>query len=321
MRRFLLTALMFVATASAFAQPAVPPAPPALLDARAPLQVRLEALKSVAYDEHGLYDRPALVDELRKVMIDKQQPADLRLAIFGEVTSVFFPLTHTNMKAAAGHDHHMQAEEFNAQVRTLLDDPDVRLQKAAFAWLSMFADSEAIGRAVAVLEGRGGAPLSTAEAIGIITFVNPTAYSKVVYDAYRGTHDIDAREAALRVLGNYAPAREDLVRVAQSSREAAAVRLAALDTLYVADREAFAKTAAPLLAERSETSDEVIARAITLMRIARSQPPYRERKLKGFDDDFDRGVRALLDRRGAVGNLAHQYLLDTDPTYRPQGGR
>lgn len=318
MRRILIPiAILIAAVSSAVAQQSP------LLDPHAPLEARLAALNAVANDELGLWGRPELAESLRNIMIDKEQPADLRLAIFGQLTTVFFPLTHTSTPKGpnSGHDHHMEAERFNAQVRTLLDDKDVRLQKAAFAWLSMFADPEAIRRAVAVLKGEGGAPLSTVEAIAVVTFVSPAQYFDVVHAAYRKTRDVDAREAALRVLGGYAPAREDLVAAAQSAREPSRVRLAALDTLYASDREGFAKIAAPVLGERPEESGDVIARAITLMRLTRSQPPYRERKLNGYDDDFDRGVRALLGREGALAKLADQYLLATDPNYRSKGNR
>jgi hypothetical protein len=320
-----------VAASHAFAQPSssssvsgdaqLAGVPAALLDSRAQETERIAALNVVASDDLGLFGRPALVERLRKVMVDKREPADLRLAVFSRVSVLFFSVTHTTMPGkankASGHAAHAAAaESFNAEVRTLLDDNDVRLQKAAFGWLAIFRDPEAMKRAVDVLQGRGRAALSTLEAISVLTLVDAEPFFVVIHTAYRGTRDIDTREAALRVLGGYAPARRDLTAVARSPQEPARLRRAALETLFSVDREAFPKLAAPLLSEQSESSEEIATLLITLMRMARSQPPYRESKAKGYDDDFDRGVRALLKRNTALRESAHQYLLDTDPTYR-----
>ena len=303
--------------------------PAALLDSRAQEGTRIAALNAVASDDLGLFGRPALVERLRKLMVERQQPANLRLAVFSRVSVLFFSLTHTTRPGkadeASGHAAHADAaESFNAEVRTLLDDEDVRLQKAAFGWLAIFRDPEAMKRAVDVLQGRGRSALSTLEAISVLTLVDAAPFFDLIHSTYRGTQDTDAREAALRVLGSYTPARKDLMTVAQSPEQPARLRRAALETLFTVDREAFPKLAAPLLIEQSKSSEEIAALLITLMRVARSQPPYRESKLKGYDDDFDRGVRAMLKRDTPLRESAHQYLLDTDPTYRPtatQGGR
>ncbi len=294
---------------------------PALLDSSAPEAARLAALDAVAKDELGLHGRPAVVERLRKVMVDPAQPANFRLAVFQRVSVLFFSVTHTTVPGrddASGHaGHAAAAESFNAEVRVLLDDQDERLQKAAFGWLAIFRDPEAMKRAVAVLEGSGRAPLSTLEAISVLTLVDPASFFDVLHRAYLGTQDVDAREASLRVLGNHAPARKDLIAVAMSPDEPVRLRSAALETLFTVDRDGFPGLVAPLLGERSKNADEIAIRLMTLMRVTRSQPPYRQRKLEGYDDDFDRGVRALLKSDAAVRQSAHLYLLDTDPTYRP----
>lgn len=299
--------------------------PTVLLDTRAQETARIAALNAVASDGPGLLGRPALVERLRKVMIDREQPANLRLAVFRRVSVLFFSVTHTTIPGKAddsGHAvHAAAAESFNAEVRTLLDDKDVWLQKSAFGWLAIFRDPEALKRAVDVLQGRGRAPLSTLEAISVLTLVDAAPFFEVIHVAYRGTRDSNAREAALRVLGGYAPAKKDLISVAQSPEEPARLRRAALETLFTVDRQAFPKLAAPLLGEKSKNSDEIATAAITLMRVARSQAPYRQRKLDGYDDDFDRGVRAILKSHASLRESAHLYLLDTDPTYRPANTR
>jgi hypothetical protein len=296
--------------------------PPALFDTAVPESARIAALNAVATDAIGLEGRPAVVERLRNVMVDRRQSVNLRLEIFRRVSVVYFPTTHTTVPGraddASGHAAHASAaDSFNADVRMLLDDEDVALQKAAFGWLAIFRDPEAMKRAVDVLEGRGRAPLSTLEAISVLTLVDPAPFLVVIHSAYRSTNDVAAREAALRVLGSYAPARNDLTAVALSSEEPVRLRKAALETLFVVDREGFPKLTAPLLSREPAGSDEIAALVVTLMRVARSQPPYRESKLNGYDDDFDRGVRAMLKRDDEFRQLAHLYLLDTDPTYRP----
>jgi hypothetical protein len=86
--------------------------------------------------------------------------------------------------------------------------------------------------------------------------------------------------------------------------------------LFTVDREGFPKLTGTLLTNESAAGSEIATVLITLMRVPRSQPSYRQQKL-GYDDDFDRGVRALLKRYLPVGASAHAHLLDTDPTYRP----
>src|SRR5467141_3532432 len=62
--------------------------PPALLDSRGQAKVRIEGLNRAANDQLGLINRPALVERLRKIMTDTQQPPALRLAILGQLTTL-----------------------------------------------------------------------------------------------------------------------------------------------------------------------------------------------------------------------------------------
>lgn len=316
-----LTLTLGAGTAGAQAPPSDARAEALLVDPTASAQARLEALEALDGTGVGLFDRRELVADLQQVLIDRRQPADLRLAIFGRLTELFFPMTHlphetTAPQPADHHRAHAAVESFNDSVRLLLDDPDPRLVRGAFSWLAIFGDQLALSRVVEFLSGDRELPLATSDAVGLLTFRDGRAYLPLIHDVFRRSDDPATREEALRVLASHDPARQDLLAVARSPRESVRLRVIALGGLAAADTQAFPEIAAPLLADAA-APDELKAAAISLVRPVRSTPPYRERKLGGYDDAFDRGVRALAAGQSEVAELARGYLLETDPTWSP----
>ncbi len=276
--------------------------------------LRLQAVRLLS---NTLFADKKLVASLENIIVDRSEATELRLAALGHLSDMFFPMTHPMTAEANAMAMPMTPSPFFESARKLLDDPDPRLVNAGFTVLARIQDAQALSRLADFLQDKTALPMSKMAAIGLIGFGDPAPYFAAIHQAYRESTDPETRAAALHFLGSYRQANADLVAAALGC-EPAPVRLAALTSLYASDREGFAAFAAPILSETSCDSRAEKAFAMNAEWVVRSNPPYRQKKLAGYDDNFDRGVRVLAhDRDPELAALARRYLRDTDPRFVP----
>lgn len=268
--------------------------------------IRLRALELVA---GPLGMQSQFRSELGRLVKDRAQPAELRLSAAQVLTVMSFGGLHPANVTGEGMNGHREAREALVELfRSLLDDPDVRLQRLAFNGLAPIQEKVALDRLAAVAEGERSAAVTQAQALDLLSLGDYASYFPAIYRGLRATKDDATRVAAIRLLGGYSAAREDLIRAAQNSDESTTVRQAAMGAILSNDPQAFVSVALPILREEGPRVDSLKAYAIQGARLIRSRPGVR---FAEFRDGaaFDRAVQEIATTAtGDLPRVAQQYL-------------
>ena len=115
------------------------------------------------------------------------------------------------------------------------------------------------------LENPQSALLPAADAIQILSMSSKKEYYPAVYKVLQQTKDDATRLEAISALGFYKEAREKLVNISRDANEKEQFREAALEALFVGDKDNIVKYASPILSDKSATPHlQIIAVQMTI---------------------------------------------------------
>jgi HEAT repeat protein len=133
----------------------------------------------------------------------------------------------------------------------MLEDPELEFRRCAFTKLIVHGDARAQQKLIEGLENPQVALLSAPDAIAILSMSLKKEYYPSLYKVLQQTTDEATRLEAIRALGSYKEARENLVSISRNSNEGEEFREAALGALYAGDRENIVDYVLPILTDKS----------------------------------------------------------------------
>lgn len=292
-----------------------------------------ERIKAIA--PHAvLYDEKQ-VEEFKNVVLDEQEPPEIRAAalarIYGHVpgderltnleiqwlSDINAPevLRREALQLAANLS--FSSGDLLEVYPKLLDDPNLEFRVFAFTKLIIHGDARAQQRLIAGLENPERAPLPAPTAIGILSMAVKKEYLPAVYKVLQETRDEATRLEAIRALGSYKEARNQLVTISRDAKEKDEFREAALGALYGGDRDNMVQYIAPILSD-SSAPPRLRAIAIQMAIDVRQSMAHRAKAKKA--DDLDKLIKSIAEDKSrsldpAVEKVANKYLRTVRPNY------
>lgn len=184
------------------------------------------------------------------------------------------------------------AEDILNVYRGLLTDKDINYRRDAYHKLAQGGDDVAQQNLINGLKDAQELPLPADECIRLLAYDIKGDYYPVIHEIAQSTSELKIKVAAIEVLGNYVPAREDIIASLNDTNESKEVRLAALKTLNAFDKENFTLYAEGVL-QGPDAPVEVVIYAINAEKYRRLAPGFRQKS----GDTFDQTVKALLNRQ------------------------
>ena len=135
----------------------------------------------------------------------------------------------------------------------MLEDPEPEFRRCAFTKLIVHGDARAQQKLIEGLENPQVALLPAPDAIAILSMSLKKEYYPSLYNVLQQTTDEATRLEAIRALGSYKEAGENLISISRNSNEREEFREAALGALYAGDRENIADYVLPILTDKSST--------------------------------------------------------------------
>ena len=242
-------------------------------------QIRAIALMKVKYQVQQ--DSKLLSDVLKWVQ-NPNTPTELRnssLSILGHVSFSAF-----GMQAVS--------DQIIETYRDLTDDPNINFRRHAFNFLSQHGDDFAQQLLIKAIQSPQEGLLSQSESIAYLSYDIKGDHYPIVFRVFQETNNENTLMEAIRVLGNYGPARSRIVEILRDNKQKEAVRIAAIKTLNAFDQENFADHFMPLFRDRN-TPDELFVYAINAEKYRRDNNAVRATKYRNgkyVADKFDQQV-------------------------------
>ena len=197
----------------------------------------------------------------------------------------------------------------------MLEDPDPEFRLFAFTQLIIHGDARAQQKLIDGLENPQSALLPAPTAISVLSMALKKEYYPALYNVLRQTKDEATRLEAIRALGSYKPAREDLITIMRSANEKEQLREAALDALFASDRDNIVQYASSILPDKSATLRlKIIAIQMTID--VRQTMAYRVKAKNA--DSYDRLIKRIANDKNNpadLQNIAIKYMQFTRPNY------
>jgi len=166
----------------------------------------------------------------------------------------------------------------------MLEAPEPEFRLFAFTKLIVHGDARAQQKLIEGLENPQSALLTAPDAIEILSISPKKEYYPAVYKVLQQTKDEATRLEAISALGFYKEARGKLVNISRDANEKVQFREAALEALFVGDKDNIVKYASPILSDKSATSDlQIMAVQMTIE--ARQSSSYNAQTEK--TDEYD----------------------------------
>ncbi|HEY6974695.1 MAG TPA: hypothetical protein VH396_00310 [Chitinophagaceae bacterium] len=135
----------------------------------------------------------------------------------------------------------------------MLEDPEPEFRLFAFTRLIVHSDARAQQKLITGLENPQLALLPAPAAIKILSLSAKKEYYPAVYKVLQQSKDEQTRLEAIRALSFYKDAREKIISILHDTHEKEQLREAALEALYVGDRDNIVKYASLILSDKSAT--------------------------------------------------------------------
>jgi len=190
----------------------------------------------------------------------------------------------------------------------MLEAPEPEFRLFAFTKLIVHGDARAQQKLIEGLENPQSALLTAPDAIEILSMSPKKEYYPAVYKVLQQTKDEATRLEAISALGFYKEAREKLVNISQDANEKVQFREAALEALFVGDKDNIVKYASPILSDKSATSDlQIMAVQMTIE--ARQSSSYNAQTEK--TDEYDLLIKNISEDKSKdpeLQKIALKYL-------------
>jgi hypothetical protein len=202
-------------------------------------------------------------------------------------------------------------------LQKLLDDPDLDFRIYAYTQLVQHGNDMAQQRLIRGLENQQSANIPAPVAIGILNMSPKKEYYPAVYKVLQSTKDEATRLEAIRALGPYKEAREQLKSISMSASEKPEFREAALGALYSGDKDNIITYTMPILKDKN-ASPRLQAIAIQMSIDVRQSMSYRSKASKA--DDYDKLIKDIAEGKGALRSAelektANRYMQIVRPKY------
>lgn len=262
-------------------------------------EIRAAALRRA---DTAIFRDEKLISEILAWLKDPGTPPPLRQASL-EIAEV---LTFTTFGMQAVREDLIQA------FRTLTADEDVNYRRAAFGALAPLGDDRAQRLLIQGAKQAGDDPLPPEECIRLLGLDVHGDYLPDLYEVFQDPPSEAARLEAIRLLGQYPPARPDLVKVLQDANSSLESRMAAIGTLNANDPEGFEAHVLPVLQQKGAPA-ELVSYGIQSELYRRKRSSWKSQRLQAAPDAFEQEVRKLsISGQGDVKTLARQYLRELD---------
>jgi HEAT repeat protein len=297
------------------------------LERKLPVAERLKAIEPYAL----IYDTKQ-IEQFRRVVLDSEEPPEVRAAALDRIVAHIADdegVTAirrewlSNPKTPAV----LRREALNVEANLsftdptipevyykLLDDPEIDFRIFAFTKLVTHGDARAQQRLIQGLDNPASAPLPAPIAIDILSMAVKKEFYPAVFKVLQNTTDDATRLEAIRSLGTYPEARDQLVKISRDPHEAEPFREAALGALFAGDRDNIATYVQPLLTGEG-TPGRLQAVGINMTTLVRQAMSFRVKAKK--PDDFDRLVQRLAQSSpdSDVRTVAERYLSSVRPRF------
>jgi len=184
------------------------------------------------------------------------------------------------------------SEDLLKVYRDLLNDEDILFRRDAYNKLAIGGDDIAQQNLIEGLKNADVRPLPADECIRLLGYDIKGDYYPVIHEVAQNTTELKTKVAAIKVLGNYAPAKSDIITYLNDTNESDEVRLAAIKSLNAFDKENFTTYAESLL-QKADAPAEVLIYAINAEKYRRLSPTFKVKE----GDTFDQSVKSLLEQK------------------------
>lgn len=197
----------------------------------------------------------------------------------------------------------------------MLEDPEPEFRLFAFTQLITHGDARAQQKLIEGLENPSSALLPAPTAIAVLSMSLKKEYYPALYKVLQQTKDEATRLEAIRALGFYKEARENLIAISRSASEKEQFREAALGALYAADRDNIVEYVFPILSDKSASLRlQIIAIQMTID--IRQSITYRAKAKRA--DKYDQLIKKIAtDRTNPLDlrQIAVKYIEYVRPNY------
>ncbi|MEM9545066.1 MAG: HEAT repeat domain-containing protein [Bacteroidota bacterium] len=263
-----------------------------------PDEIRAAALKML----DGYVEQDAkLFDFVGKAVVNRDFPQSLRY----EAMQIFNRISFNSFGMHGGKDLIVST------YRELVNDPEIEFRREGFGYLIQNGDDVAQQLLARGLENPEEALLPPVECISLLAFDTPSDYQPLIFDYLKKENNYEVRVEAVRALGNYTPAREELIKILQDEEEIADFRLVVIGILNANYPDQFHQYTLPLLEDNTQTPADLIMYTIQAEMYRRNDNQSRNKRLDGgryVPDKFDQLVLAKKDNDSPeISNIAIRY--------------
>ncbi len=256
-----------------------------------PIAVRVRALQLVG---HRVDADTSVAQRVFVIATDTTAPAELRSEAVTQLALASFALP----------------QSFVRPLRAAARDPDIRIRRSALRALAGHGDPPTLDMLAAGLSSPTEALLPPSEAVQLLGLKDPAPFYPLLHRLMLQPPDSATRLVAIQLLGRYGPSRGTIALFLRDSKEAPAVRQAALGALAAGDPRGLPQQVLPVVADEAAPLD-LRLRAIKAVEVARTS---RDPKVFArAPDAFDRLMERLAERSPslAVREAARTYLSRT----------
>lgn len=263
-------------------------------------EVRAMAMAKLSY--HTEQDE-SLYKNVLDWVVDPNTPKLLRLQTLNTLGLLGF--TPFGMQAVG--------DDIISTYRKLVNDNEIEYRRTAFNYLAVRGDDFAQQLLIQGLQNPQQSLLPSSESIAMLSFDIHGDHYPVIFKVMQETNEKATLIEAIRVLGNYAPARPEIIKYLNDQQEDREVRLSAMKTLNAFDQDNFARNVLPLIRNRN-TPEELVIYAINAEKYRRKSNRVRNNKIVSgqfVGDSFDQAVQQLnsnSESNSPVGKSANIYL-------------
>ncbi|HEY6975772.1 MAG TPA: hypothetical protein VH396_05765 [Chitinophagaceae bacterium] len=217
-----------------------------------------------------IYDNKQ-IEQFRNIVLDEKEPPEIRAIAFNKIyqtipdderlATLAIQWLSNRQSPGALREEALQVMDdlsFSSMdvpdfYEKMLEDPELEFRLFAFTKLISHGDARAQQKLIEGLENPQSALLPAPDAIGVLSMALKKEYYPVLYKVLQQTTDEATKLEAIRALGSYKEAREDLISISRNAKEKEEYREAALDALYTGDKENISDYVLPVLMDKSAT--------------------------------------------------------------------
>ena len=273
------------------------------------------------------------IRQFKEIALDEKEPVEIRAAALSKIYDVI-PDDEKLWSLAVGWLGNPDTPKVLRQVafdlisnstfssmnvpdiyRKMLDDPDPEFRLFAFTQLIVHGDARAQQKLIDGLKNSQSALLPAPTAISVLSMAPKKEFYPALYQVLHQTKDEATRLAAIRVLGAYRGAKQDLIAISRDAREKEEFREAALGALFVGDRDNIVQYVTPVLSDKNAALRLKIV-AIQMTIDVRQSMTYRANAKKA--DDYDQVIKKIANDKSNppdLQNIAIKYLETVRPNY------